>query len=145
MGIPKEELLADVETFATEFGLTEQLPLLRKGALLAQNPAGFETIEELDEEDREDLRVEATRRWVHTRTLYLTIILKAGRARGDYVLQMLNELPYAVWRDYDPEDTIRFYGLRMHELGMIKSPPQKLIAEHTDWRLLNELKRELKM
>jgi NitT/TauT family transport system substrate-binding protein len=64
--------------------------------------------------------------------------------RGDYVLQMLNELPYAVWRDYDPEDTIRFYGLRMHELGMIKSPPQKLIAEHTDWRFLNELKRELK-
>jgi hypothetical protein len=33
--------------------------------------------------------------------------------RSDYVLQMLNELPYAVWRDYDPEDTIRFYGLRM--------------------------------
>ena len=65
--------------------------------------------------------------------------------RSDYVLQMLNELPYAVWRDYDPEDTIRFYGLRMHELGMIKSPPQKLIAEHTDWRFLNELKRELKM
>ena len=64
--------------------------------------------------------------------------------RSDYVLQMLNELPYAVWRDYDPEDTIRFYGLRMHELGMIKSPPQKLIAEHTDWRFLNELKRELK-
>jgi NitT/TauT family transport system substrate-binding protein len=61
------------------------------------------------------------------------------------VLQMLNELPYAVWRDYDPEDTIRFYGLRMHELNMIKSPPQKLIAEHTDWRFLNELKRELKM
>jgi len=45
--------------------------------------------------------------------------------------QTLNELPYAVWRDYDPEDTIRFYGLRMHELGMIKSSPQKLIAEHT--------------
>lgn len=42
--------------------------------------------------------------------------------RSDYVLQK-NELPYAVWRDYDPEDTIRFYGLRMHELGMIKSPP----------------------
>jgi NitT/TauT family transport system substrate-binding protein len=66
-------------------------------------------------------------------------------AHSDYVVQMLSELPYAVWRDYDPEDTIRFYGLRMHELGMIKSPPQKLIAEHTDWRFLNELKRELKM
>jgi len=64
--------------------------------------------------------------------------------RSDYVLQMLNELPYAVWRDYDPEDTIRFYAPRMHELGMIKSLPQTLIAEHTDWRFLNEPKRELK-
>jgi NitT/TauT family transport system substrate-binding protein len=33
----------------------------------------------------------------------------------------------------------------MHELGMIKSPPQKLIVEHTGWRFLYELKRELKM
>jgi NitT/TauT family transport system substrate-binding protein len=66
-------------------------------------------------------------------------------ARSDFMLQMLNELPYGVWREYDPEDTLRFYGLRMQELGMIKSPPQKLIAEHTNWRFLNELRRELKV
>jgi NitT/TauT family transport system substrate-binding protein len=78
--------------------------------------------------------------------LVAQLMIDQGYAtRSDYVLQMLNELPYAVWRNYDPEDTIRFYGLRMHELGMIKSPPQKIIAEHTDWRFLNELKRELKM
>jgi NitT/TauT family transport system substrate-binding protein len=28
--------------------------------------------------------------------------------------------------------------------GMIKSTPQAIIAEGTDWRFLNELKRELK-
>jgi hypothetical protein len=28
---------------------------------------------------------------------------------------------------------------------MIKSSPQKIIAEGTDWRFLNELKRELKV
>jgi NitT/TauT family transport system substrate-binding protein len=32
----------------------------------------------------------------------------------------------------------------MHEVGMIKKIPQKILAEHTDWRFLNELKRELK-
>jgi NitT/TauT family transport system substrate-binding protein len=48
------------------------------------------------------------------------------------------------WREYDHEDTIRFYALRLHEVGMIKSSPQKIIAEGTDWRFLNELKRELK-
>ncbi|HME21839.1 MAG TPA: ABC transporter substrate-binding protein [Acetobacteraceae bacterium] len=65
-------------------------------------------------------------------------------AHLDYALQTLNEVPYGVWRDYDPEDTIRFYSLRLREAGMIKSSPQKIIAEGTDWRSLNELKRELK-
>jgi NitT/TauT family transport system substrate-binding protein len=64
--------------------------------------------------------------------------------RYDYALQMLNETRYDIWRDFDPEDTLLFYALRMHEAGLIKSSPRKLIAEHTDWRFLNELKRELK-
>jgi NitT/TauT family transport system substrate-binding protein len=64
--------------------------------------------------------------------------------RYDYALQTLTELPYDKWRDYDPEDSLRFYALRLHEAGMTKSSPQKIIAEGTDWRFLNELKRELK-
>ena len=64
--------------------------------------------------------------------------------RYDYALQALNELPYRVWRDYDPEDTVRWYALRLNEAGFTKSIPQTVIAEHTDWRFLNELKRELK-
>jgi len=62
----------------------------------------------------------------------------------DYALQAVREIPYRQWRDYDPEDTLRFYALRLHEVGMIKSTPQKLIAQGTDWRFLNELKKELK-
>jgi NitT/TauT family transport system substrate-binding protein len=65
-------------------------------------------------------------------------------ARYDYALQMLKEVPYNKWREYDPADTIRFYSLRLREAGMIKSTPNKIIAEGTDWRFLNELKRELK-
>jgi NitT/TauT family transport system substrate-binding protein len=64
--------------------------------------------------------------------------------RYDYALQGLSELPYDKWREYDAEDTIRFYALRLHEIGMIKSSPQKIIADGTDWRFLNELKRALK-
>ena len=44
----------------------------------------------------------------------------------------------------NPEDTLRFHALRLHEVGMIKSSPQKLIAQGTDWRFLNQLKKELK-
>jgi NitT/TauT family transport system substrate-binding protein len=61
-----------------------------------------------------------------------------------YALQAMQELPYAKWREYEPEDTVRFYALRLQEAGMIKSTPQKLIAQGTDWRFLTELKRELK-
>jgi NitT/TauT family transport system substrate-binding protein len=62
----------------------------------------------------------------------------------DYALQAMREISYNKWREYDPEDTIRFWALRLREAGLIKSSPNKLIAEATDWRFLNELKRELK-
>jgi NitT/TauT family transport system substrate-binding protein len=64
--------------------------------------------------------------------------------RYEYSLQTMREIEYARWRDYDAEDTIRFYSLRLREAGMIKSTPNKIIAQGTDWRFFNELKRELK-
>jgi NitT/TauT family transport system substrate-binding protein len=72
-------------------------------------------------------------------------IVEKGFAQNyDYALQTIKELPYGKWREYDPEDTMRFYALRLHEVGMIKSTPQKIIAQGTDWRFFNELKKELK-
>ena len=47
--------------------------------------------------------------------------------RYDYALQTLTEVPYDRWREFDPEDTLRFYALRLHEVGMIKSSPN---ADH---------------
>jgi NitT/TauT family transport system substrate-binding protein len=62
----------------------------------------------------------------------------------EYALQTMREIRYAKWREYDAEDTVRFYALRLREAGMIKSTPTKIIAQGTDWRFFNELKRELK-
>jgi NitT/TauT family transport system substrate-binding protein len=45
--------------------------------------------------------------------------------RYDYARQMLQELPYNKWREYDAEDTVRFYALRMREAGFIKTLPKK--------------------
>ena len=64
--------------------------------------------------------------------------------RFEYALQALQEIPYNRWREYDAEDSIRFYALRMYQAGLIKSHPNELIAKHSDWRFLNELKKELK-
>lgn len=62
----------------------------------------------------------------------------------EYALQTMKEIPYDKWREYDPEDAVRFYALRLREVGMIKATPKKIIAQGTDWRFLNELKKELK-
>jgi NitT/TauT family transport system substrate-binding protein len=72
------------------------------------------------------------------------LVERGFTAQYDYALQTVSELPYDKWREYDPEDTLRFYALRLREAGFIKSSPNKIIAESADWRFLNELKRELK-
>ena len=72
------------------------------------------------------------------------VVAKGYAPSYDMALEVLKELPYRRWREFSPEDTLRFHALRLHEVGMIKLSPQKLIAQGTDWRFLNELKKELK-
>jgi NitT/TauT family transport system substrate-binding protein len=62
----------------------------------------------------------------------------------DDALGTLKETGHDKWREYDARDSVRFYALRMQEAGMIKSSPQEIIANGTDFRLIDELKRELK-
>jgi NitT/TauT family transport system substrate-binding protein len=69
---------------------------------------------------------------------------KGFEPRYEIALEVLRDLPYDRWRTDNPEDTLRFHALRLHEVGMIQSTPQQIIARGTDWRFLNELKRELK-
>ncbi len=52
----------------------------------------------------------------------------------DDAFAAISELPYRKWRDYDSADTIRFYALRLKEVGLISASPDRVIAEDTDWR-----------
>lgn len=61
-----------------------------------------------------------------------------------YALEAVKALPYGRWRELDAEDTVRFWALRLREAGMLKSAPQKVLAEGTDWRFLAALREELK-
>ncbi len=71
-------------------------------------------------------------------------LVDAGYTKNyDYALQALRELHFAGWRKHNPEDTVRFYALRLQEAGFIKSSPKRILADGTDWRLFNELKKEL--
>ena len=110
-------------------------------------------------------KIEAYRQVQHDTTTQLYSVASALLASDDATLlstlRQLNQFGYDVDRlqfvakdevellgrfrqDYDPEDTIRFFALRLREAGMIKSSPNRFLAEATDWRFLNELKRELK-
>jgi NitT/TauT family transport system substrate-binding protein len=72
-------------------------------------------------------------------------VLASGVAkRYDYALQTMQDIPYGLWREYDPEDTIRFYALRLHEIGMIQSTPQTIIENGTDWSFFSDIKKTLK-
>jgi len=69
--------MSRAETFAQEKGLTEYIPVLRKGALVAQNPAEYEHIdgdEKLTDEEKEILKKEVEHKWRLPWKLYLTII-----------------------------------------------------------------------
>lgn len=72
------------------------------------------------------------------------LVDKGFKTEYDYAFQTMKEVPYGKWREFDPEDTVRFYALRLHEAGMIKNSPQKILAQGTNWRFLRELKKELK-
>ena len=72
------------------------------------------------------------------------IVGRGYKGGQDIALQLVRKLPYGRWCDYDTEATVRFYALRLREAGMIQSTLQQIIAKSTDWRFLNELKKELK-
>jgi NitT/TauT family transport system substrate-binding protein len=72
------------------------------------------------------------------------LVTKGYVPRYEYALQTMRQVPYNKWREYEPEDTVRFYALRLHEAGLITHTPQQILAQGTDWHVLQELKRELK-
>jgi len=72
------------------------------------------------------------------------LVERGHEKRYEYALESVKNLPYGKWRAYDPEDTVRFFALRLHEAGLIKSSPKKIIASATNWRFLHELRKELK-
>ena len=73
-----------------------------------------------------------------------TLVERGFIKHADYAVQALREIPYKRWRELDSADSLRFYALRLHEAGAIKSSPKELLARGTDWRFIEQIKREMK-
>ncbi|KAL2885075.1 putative metabolite transport protein YwtG [Ceratocystis lukuohia] len=75
-GIPYDTLMRDVEDFTREYDLTDHTEVFRRGALVAQNPSGYDQIggrEALSEVEKTAIRDEVEHRWRMPRKLLLTI------------------------------------------------------------------------
>lgn len=73
--IPHDQLMRNVEDFASQYDVTYILPLLKKGALVAQSPQAFESIKDLTTEEKQYLRQEISNKWKHPAALYITIVV----------------------------------------------------------------------
>ena len=89
--------------------------------------------------------LKATDLWVSQPERAARLMVERGVAQNyDYVLQSVREIGYLKWRDYEAEDTTRFWSLGLRELGIINPDPKKLLAQGTDWRFIEQIKREIK-
>jgi NitT/TauT family transport system substrate-binding protein len=71
------------------------------------------------------------------------MVAKSWVVTEDYASRAVAELSFGAWRTHDLADSMRFYGLSLHEAGLISSTPEEIIQRGTDLAFFNELKEEL--
>ena len=126
--------MSDVEDYAHKNQLTDILPLLRKGALVAQDPAGFESLPEIDEEDRVHLRNEVLHRWKHPKILYITIVMNSIAAAiqgwdqtGSNAANLGFPIDFGI-QDFPEEDCTPNCDRNTWIIGFVNSAPYIAIA-----------------
>lgn len=62
---------------------------------------------------------------------------------AEILLETISMLSYD-WRDFDPEETLRFFALRLRDAKQIKMSPQQIIDEGSDLAYFRQLRTELK-
>ena len=70
-------------------------------------------------------------------------VLPAGGVSLEQILNDTIAMPSYDWREFDPEETIRFFALRLADVKLITSTPQQIIAQSTDLAYMRQLRKEL--
>jgi NitT/TauT family transport system substrate-binding protein len=58
--------------------------------------------------------------------------------------EIIKDLSYD-WREFDPEETLRFFALRLADAKLIKSTPQQIISQGSDFAYMRQMRTELKL
>jgi NitT/TauT family transport system substrate-binding protein len=61
----------------------------------------------------------------------------------EIVSEVIRDLSFD-WRDIDPEETLRFFALRLADANLVKSTSQQIIAQGSDFAYMRQLRSELK-
>jgi hypothetical protein len=121
--LSKEELLADVDRFATRHGLEEHIDDLRKGALLAQKPQQYMSLPELNDADRAIITQERLHKWKHPMTLYWTIFVCSVGAATQGCESISASLLI-----YSAEPHFLFQGIKPDRTAPIFRSPPSLVS-----------------
>ncbi len=62
----------------------------------------------------------------------------------DITNEVIRDLSYD-WREFDPEETLRFFALRLADAKLVKSTPQQIIALGSDFAFMREQRTALKL
>lgn len=84
-GVSKDDLMRQVEHFAVEKDLLDILPILQKGACVAQASVPLAEVEELEPDELDCLQHELKHRWTHPFALYATVFMCSIGAAVQYV------------------------------------------------------------
>lgn len=74
-GYTHNELMVMGATYARDHGMPDLEEDFKKGALIAQDPAAFETLPLLSDADKDILRREITHKWSHPMSLYHLVVM----------------------------------------------------------------------
>jgi NitT/TauT family transport system substrate-binding protein len=73
----------------------------------------------------------------------LARMIERGYAKDDAASRrVFHGLPYGRWRTVHPEDSLRFYALRLREVEEISAAPESIV-DSSDWRFLDWLKQDM--
>ncbi|KDQ21959.1 hypothetical protein BOTBODRAFT_26364 [Botryobasidium botryosum FD-172 SS1] len=143
-GIPREQLLRDAEAFARERGLEDHVDVFRKGALVAQDPLAFDSLPELNEEEKAALRRERTHKWDQPKKLYFLVVLcsvaAAVQGMDETVINGAN-LFFPKQLHIDPTDPVNGSN-NQWLLGLVNAAPYLCCAVLGCW-LTNPLNNRL--
>ena len=126
-GIPVEQLMRDVEDFCNQWGLSESVDMIKKGALVARDADKATEVDGLTPEEKDALVNEKAHKWRHPWMLYWLCCMCSLSAATQGMDETANNGAVPIYQE--------IFGLeeRPYILGLVVSGPYMACAVLGCW------------